>query len=299
MDIREMRYFNAIVEAGNISNAAKLLNIAQPALSRQIKQLEENFGVQLFERGSRRIRLTEAGVLLRERVVQILSLVDGTIKEMTELNSGLGGTISIGTVTTSGAALLPNLISQFHSLYPNVTFQLWEGDGFRILELLDKGIIEVGIIRAPFDSEVYESITLPDEPLVIAMKREGCCCGEDPEYVRLSELANQPMIVPLRWKAMFEEWCEKVGFKPNIVCISDGIVLNILWTKFGIGMSLVPKSTEGLISDSALIYKTIVEPRVSSQTVIAWVRNRKLSASSKHFLDLLRSRISPETPVPN
>lgn len=288
MDIRDMRYFYTIVEEGNISNASKRLNIAQPALSRQMKQLESALGAQLFERGSRRIRLTEAGQLLRARVEQILGLVDGTMKEMTEFNSGLGGTISIGTVTTSGFTLLPNLISKFHSLYPNVTFQLWEGDGFRILELLDNGVIEVGILRAPFDSEVYESITLPDEPLVIAMKKDKCYCGEDPETVRLIELADQPLIVPLRWKNLFVDWCAKAGFTPKIVCISDGIVLNILWTKVGIGMALVPKSTEGLISDSALTYKKIIEPTVSTQTVIVWLRNRKLSASSKHFLELLR-----------
>ncbi|MDF2634353.1 MAG: transcriptional regulator, LysR family [Pelosinus sp.] len=291
MDIRDMKNFYAIVEEGNISNAAKRLNIAQPPLSKQMKQLEDNLGVQLFERGSRRIRLTEAGQLLRERVEQILGLVDGTIKEITELNSGLVGTLSIGTVTTSGATLLPKLLHQFHNVYPDVTFQLWEGDGNRILDLLNNRVIEIGIIRAPFDPEIYESITLPDEPLVIAMKKDGCLCGEDPAKVRLIELANQPLIVPLRWKAMFIEWCEKVGFKPNIVCISDGILLNIIWTKLGIGMALVPKSTEGLIFDSELTYKTIVEPAVSTQTVIVWARNHKLSASSKHFLDLLEDMI--------
>lgn len=288
MDIRDMKNFYAIVEEGNISNAAKRLNIAQPPLSKQMKQLEDDLGVQLFERGSRRIRLTEAGQLLRERVEQILGLVDGTIKEITELNSGLVGTLSIGTVTTSGATMLPGLLHKFHNLYPNVTFQLWEGDGNRILELLNSRVIEVGIIRAPFDPEIYESITLPDEPLVIAMKGDRCICGEDPENVRLIELANQPLIVPLRWKAMFVEGCKKVGFTPNIVCICDGILLNLIWTKLGIGMALVPKSTEGLISDSELTYKTIVEPTLSTQTVIVWARNHKLSASSKHFLDLLK-----------
>lgn len=288
MDLREMRYFYAIVEEGNISNASKKLNIAQPALSRQMKQLEDTLGVQLFERGSRKIRLTEAGQLFRERTEQILGLVDGTIKEITAINDGLGGTISIGTVTTSGAALLPNVISQFHSLYPSVTFQIWEGDGYRVLELLDNRVIEIGIIRAPFDSETYESILLPDEPLVIAMKGGDCQCGENPHTIRLIELTDQPLIVPLRWKAMFVEWCEKAGFKPKIVCVSDSIVLNILWTKAGIGMALVPKSTESLIADSALTYKTIIEPIVSTQTCVVWVRNRKLSASSRHFLNLLR-----------
>ncbi len=288
MDIRDMRNFYAIVEAGNISNAAKRLNIAQPPLSKQMKQLEEQLGVQLFERGSRRIRLTEAGQLLRERAEQILGLVDGTVKEITELNSNLAGTLSIGTVTTSGATLLPSLLSRFHDLYPDVTFQLWEGDGYRILELLDNRVIEIGIIRAPFDSEIYESITLPDEPLMIAMKRDGCQCGEDSEVIRLAELAGQPLIIPRRWQAMVEEWCEKAGFAPNIVCLCDGILLNILWVKLGIGMALVPKSTEVLSSDAELIYKTIVEPNVSTQTAIVWVRNRNLSASSRHFLALLQ-----------
>lgn len=288
MDIREMRYFYAVVEEGNISSASKRLSIAQPALSRQIKQLEDSLGVRLFERGSRRIRLTEAGQLLRERVEQILGLVDGTMKEMAEFNSGSGGTISIGTVTTSGALLLPTLINEFHRLYPNVTFHLWEGDGYRILELLDKGVIEVGIIRAPFDPELYESITLPDEPLAIAMKKDGCTCGQHPHHIRLSELADQSLIVPLRWQSRFIEWCEKAGFKPKIICISDSIFLSIIWAKLGIGMALVPRSTEGFISDTALTYKTIIEPAVSTQTVIVWLRNRKLSASSKHLLALLR-----------
>lgn len=288
MDIRDMKNFYAIVEEGNISNAAKRLNIAQPPLSKQMKQLEEKLGVQLFERGSRRIKLTEAGQLLRERVEQIVGLVDNTIKEITELNSGIAGTLSIGTVTTSGAILLPNLLHRFHSLYPDVTFQLWEGDGYRILELLDNRIIEVGIIRAPFDSGIYESITLPDEPLMIAMRRDGPQCGEETETIRLAELANQPLIIPRRWKTMVEDWCEKAGFNANIVCLSDGVLLNILWAKLGIGMALVPRSTEALSSDSELIYKTIVEPNVSTQTVIVWVKNRNLSASSKHFLALLK-----------
>lgn len=291
MDIRAMKHFYTIAEEGNISHAAKRLNIAQPPLSKQMKQLEDELGVQLFERGSRRIRLTEAGQLLRKRAEQILGLVDDTVKDLTELNSGLTGSLRIGTVTTSGATLLPNWINKFHTLYPNVTFQLWEGDGYRILELLDNRVIEIGIIRSPFDSDIYESIILPDEPLVIAMKREGCYCGEDPHQVRLAELANQPLIIPLRWRAMFAEWCEQAGFRPKIVCVSDGIIHNIRWAKLGIGMALVPRSSEELIADPDLVYKTIIEPTVTTHTVIAWVRNRSLSANSKRFLDLFKEII--------
>ncbi|WP_346353005.1 LysR family transcriptional regulator [Azotosporobacter soli] len=291
MDIRDMKVFSAIAEEGNISNAAKRLNIAQPALSRQMKQLEEELGVQLFERGSRRIRLTEAGQLFRERAAQILALADATANEMSDFHSGLGGVISLGAVTTSGVALLPNLISRFYQLYPNVTFQLWEGDGFRVLELLNTGIIEVGIIRAPFDSELYESILLPPEPLAVAMKKNACYCGKREDSVKLSELAEQPLIIPLRWKEMFLDWCAKAGFTPKIICVSDSITLNILWTKQGLGMALVPKSTEDLFSDPSLRYKIIAEPSLATQTAIVWLRNRRLSASSRHFLDLLQKDI--------
>lgn len=283
-----MRHFYAIVEEGNISNAAKRLTMAQPPLSKQMKQLEEELGVRLFERGSRRIRLTAAGQMFKERVEQILGMVDGTMRDMAEFHSGRGGTLTLGTVTTSGVTLLPDLIRKFHGLYPNVTFQLWEGDGFRILELLDKRIIEVGIIRAPFDSELYEAIMLPDEPLVIAMNRAYCAGGADQPTIRLVELENQPMIVPRRWKAMFVDWCEQAGFHPHIVCVSDGIMLNILWAKLGIGAALVPQSTAGIVADSTLVYRAIVEPAVSTQTAIVWMRNRTLSAAGSHFLALVR-----------
>ncbi|NLH45168.1 MAG: LysR family transcriptional regulator [Acholeplasmataceae bacterium] len=287
MDIRTMKYFQAVAEEGSISNASRQLNIAQPALSRQMKMLEEDLGVQLFERGSRRIKLTIAGQLLRERTEQILNLVEGTKKEVAEFDSGVAGSISIGTVTTSGAVLLPELVNQFHNLYPNVTLQVWEGDGYRILELLDKGIIEIGIVRAPIDSDIYNSITMPDEPLVIAMQK-NCPFDQEQDTIRLRELAHQPLIIPFRWRSLFVSWCAAAGFKPNIVCLCNGIIMDILWAKKGIGMALVPQSTKELVTDPAITYKKIVDPTLSTQTAVVWHKNRRLSAGSSHFLDLIK-----------
>ena len=287
MDIRTMKYFQAVADEGSISNASRQLNIAQPALSRQMKMLEEDLGVQLFERGSRKIKLTIAGQLLRERTEQILNLVEGTKKEVAEFDSGVAGSISIGTVTTSGAVLLPDLVNQFHNLYPNVTLQVWEGDGYRILELLDKGIIEIGIIRAPIDSDIYNSITMPDEPLVIAMQK-GCSFDQNKNTIRLKDLANQPLIVPFRWRSLFVSSCAAAGFKPNIVCLCNCIIMDILWAKKGIGMALVPQSTKELVTDPAITYKKIVDPTLSTQTAVVWHKNRRLSAGSSHFLDLIK-----------
>jgi DNA-binding transcriptional LysR family regulator len=296
MDIKDMRAFYAIVEEGNISHAAQRLDIAQPALSRQMKRLESSLGVQLFERGSRRIRLTDAGRVMYTRVEHILGMVDGTVREITEIGSGIAGSIRLGTITTSGALLLPELISEFHSRYPNVTYQIWEAEGARILELLDNRVIEIGITRTQVDSKVYESIVLPNEPLVLIMNKEQEI-GAASDKVELKELKDQPIIIPLRWQSVFIANCRKLGFEPNIVCVSDSIVQDLLLAKMGMGMALLPVSSKTLLTDGNLIYKKLVEPEMSTHTVIAWLKNRTLSSSSEHLIRLFREMFLGEKGV--
>lgn len=287
MEIKDMRAFYAIVEEGNISHAAQRLDIAQPALSRQMKRLEESLGVQLFERGSRRIRLTEAGRVLYQRIEHILGMVDGTVREITDIGTGVAGTIRLGTITTSGAMLLPELITDFRKRYPSVTYQIWEGEGARILELLDNRVIEIGITRTQVDSKMYESIVLPNEPLVVIMNREQEV-GQEKETVKLSELSAAPMIVPLRWQSLFVQNCRKAGFAPNIVCVSDSIVQDLLLAKMGVGYALLPISSRTLLTDGNLLCKKLVEPEMSTHTVIAWLRGGTLSTASSHLIDMFR-----------
>lgn len=287
MEIKDMRAFYAIVEEGNISHAAQRLDIAQPALSRQMKRLETSLGVQLFERGSRRIRLTDAGKVMYARVEHILGIVDGAVREITEMGSGVAGCVRLGTITTSGAMLVPELLAEFHRRYPQVTYQIWEAEGARILELLDNRVIEIGITRTQVDAKVYESIVLPNEPLVVIMNREQEIGASDHE-VKLSELKDVPLLVPLRWQSVFTANCKKEGFTPNIVCVSDSIVQDLLLAKMGMGMALLPVSSKTLLTDGNLIYKKLVEPEMSTHTVIAWLKNRTLSTSSAHLIRLFR-----------
>ena len=193
----------------------------------------------------------------------------------------------LGTITTSGAMLVPELLSEFHRRYPQVTYQIWEAEGARILELLDNRVIEIGITRTQVDAKVYESIVLPNEPLVVIMNREQEI-GKKPHEVKLSELKKVPLLVPLRWQSVFTANCKKHGFTPNIVCVSDSIVQDLLLTKMGMGMALLPVSSKTLLTDGNLIYKKLVEPEMSTHTVIAWLKNRTLSTSSAHLIRLFR-----------
>ena len=291
--IKDMRAFFAIVEEGNISHAAQRLGVAQPALSRQMKHLEENLHVKLFERGSRRIRLTEAGQVLYNRVESILGMVDGTVREITEIGSGTKGTIRIGTITTSGAMILPDLISEFRKTYPDVTFEIWEAEGARIIELLDSRMIEIAITRTQVDNLAYELLVLPNEPLVMVMNSKNVC-GEDDLTIKLAELKNQPLIIPLRWKSNFIAACKKLDFDPQIICVSDSIVQDLLMVKMNLGAAMIPVSSKRLLTDGDLIYKRIVEPEMTTHTVIAWRKNQTLSTACKNFIELFKKMFVKE-----
>lgn len=292
MEIKDMRAFYAIVEEGNISHAAQRLDIAQPALSRQMKRLESSLGVQLFERGSRRIRLTDAGRVLYSRVEHILGMVDGTVREITEIGSGVAGSIQLGTITTSGALLLPELITEFHRRYPQVTYRSGKRRA-RILELLDNRVIEIAITRTQVDSKVYESIVLPNEPLVVVMNKDQIVGASDKE-VRMEELRDTPIIIPLRWQSLFVANCRKLGFEPHIVCVSDSIVQDLLLVKMDMGAAILPVSSRTLLTDGNLYYKKLVAPEMSTHTVVAWLKNRTLSSSSEHLIKLFREMFLSE-----
>jgi LysR family transcriptional regulator, salicylic acid-responsive activator of bsdBCD len=290
MNTQDLQYFLTIVEEGSITAAAKRLHIAQPPLSRQMKQLETQLGVQLFERGRRKIKITEAGNLLRNRAEQILELTNSTIRELKEFETGLRGSLSIGAVTSSWVTLLPDLIRIFRDRYPHVQFYLREGESRRITELLDKGIVDIGMVRVPFDTEIYESIELPREPLVIAFKAgHRNSIGSNSTEINLTELADKPLMIHRKYKGMLLEHCHTIGFTPTILCESDDVLPLLAWAVADVGIALVPRSAVSLVPSASLVTKTIVKPTLETAAALIWLRNRYLSTTARHFLSLFAS----------
>ena len=112
--------------------------------------------------------------------------------------------------------------------------------------------------------------------------------GRDPHQVRLDELKEQPIILPLRWQSMFTSECKKLGYEPKILCVSDSIVQDLLLAKMGMGLAILPISSKTLLTDGDLFYKRLVAPEITTHTVVAWLKNRTLSQSAQHFLALFR-----------
>lgn len=297
MSLREIKYFLTIVQEGNITTAAQRLHMAQPPLSRQMKQLEDNLGAKLFERGHRKIQLTEAGCLLRNRAEQLLKLMDTTVKEIQDIDSGAHGTLSIGTASSSGVTILPKVARIFRNHYPDLKFELWEGESIRIIELLNAGLIEIGLVRFSFDADTYESILLPKEPLVAAIhKNNSDFLDEQQDSISLQKLMDKPLMIHRKYETLITEHCQQAGFNPYFLCKSDDIMPILAWADADVGIAIVPRAAIGLIPSNNLVFKTINAPCIDIASAVIWLRNRPLSAAARQFLTLFTNITKEPSP---
>ncbi len=200
MDIRKLQYFLAVAKEGQITRAAKKLHMAQPPLSQQLKLLEAELGIQLLERSeNHKLKLTAAGHMLRNRAEQILNMVDQTVTELKDMTGGFQGTLSVGITTTWDTIFLPDRIRDFRDNNPEINIQLLGGDS---AEMLSNGEVEIGVTMVPVDSEKYESISLPDEPIAAAFGAFADC-NIPVNYIRLAELADKPLIIHRKFEESF------------------------------------------------------------------------------------------------
>ena len=284
MDIRQLKYFLTITEEGQITAAAKKLKMAQPPLSQQMKLLEKELGITLFERGPRQIQITDAGKILANRARQILELSDSTVKEIDDFKQGCKGTLTIGTVSSSGNILLNKGIEKFHQEYSDINFEIHEGNTYSLIDLLTKGIIEVGIVRTPFNNKLFNCSYAKQEPMVAAMT-DAYDWNTKKNEIMVDELKNRPLIIYRRFNKLIYEICESYGFKPKIYCRNDDAKTTILWANAGHGIAIVPYSAVTLAAHNNLHIKIINEEKLYTRITLIWMKNRYLSLLAKNFID--------------
>jgi len=284
MDIRQLKYFLTIVDEGQITAAAQKLQMAQPPLSQQLKLLENELGVKLLNRGPRQVELTDAGKILLDRARQILELSDSTIKEIDDFKRGFNGTLKLGTVSSSGGILLTKGLGNFHKDYAGVKFEIHEGNTFRLIDLLTKGIIEVGIVRTPFKSAAFHCKYLSSEPMIVAMTKEY---DWNPKQfsIDFSELNTRPLIIYRRFEPLIHEMCAENNFEPNITCKNDDARTALLWANAGFGIAIVPKSAFQLTANQNLSYKEIKNTKMQTKIAAIWVKDRYLSSLAEKFIE--------------
>lgn len=288
MDIKQLRYFSTVVEEGQITRAAKKLHMAQPPLSQQLKLLEEELGLLLFERNGRHLEVTEEGKILYKRAKEIINKMEETIKEVKDAGEGLRGTLSIGSVK-SCFSYIPGRLLSFRKKYPMVTFRLIEGDSYRLAHYIRSRDIELAIIRLPLDITDFDSLPLPIDPFVVVMPEKW----SDHTSIQMKELADIPLMLLQQFKGigLYEivvDKCRKYGFEPKVICECPDASMLLSLVKSGIGATLLPKSAFPALDTTGIKILNINDETFISESAVIWPKNRYLSRKAIRFIETFK-----------
>ena len=278
-----MQYFLAVTREGNISAAAQSLNLSQPSLSRQLKDLEDELGAKLFIRGNRRIELTEEGLILRKRAGEIMQLVELTESEISEVKNNISGTLSIGAGESLSMHRITEVFRRLKENYPDIRLNVVSGDTEDLQDRLDRGLLDFALIFTDFDRNAYHHLTLEEKEIFGVIMRRDDALAEK-EYITVKDLYDKPLIVS---RANGLDIFSGSQARRLQVAATYNLLYNAsLMVEDGIGVAI---SFDGLVDtseNSSLCFRPLY-PEISVSPSLIWKRHQKLSIISQLFIKQL------------
>lgn len=285
MDIRTLKYFVEIARAGNVTRAAEILHMTQPALSKQLLELEDELGKKLFNRKSRGIELTEAGILLRHRAEEIIGLFDKAAEEFKSLDDVIGGDIRIGCAEADGFKHFVRILNELKKNYPRVRCHLYSSDSDSTTDKLDRGLLDFAIIaHGNINLKKYNHATLP------AKNRWGLIIRRDSELAAKAGIERDDLLdIPLicSRQGLEEEllgWLGEVREKLQIVATYDMMFNAAIMVRENFGCAL---GYDGIIftgEGSELCFRPLVPPQESPMHII-WKKHQAFTPIAKVLLN--------------
>lgn len=292
MEFRVLQYFLAIAREETISKAAESLHITQPTLSRQMKGLEEQLGKQLFIRGNRKINLTEEGILLRQRAKEIISLVEKTESEIMHSDTTISGDIYIGSGETEGMRILAKVIDTCHKEYPKIKFHLYSGNFQDVVEKIENGLIDFGVLIEPADISKYDFIKLPvKDKWGVLMRKDSPIASL--KSITADTLKKLPLICSSQEivKNEISGWLNDDYNKLNIVATYNLIYNASLLVEEGSGYALGLDKLINTSGNSKLCFIPL-EPKLEVGLTLIWKKYHLFSKAASYFLNQLRKEIN-------
>ena len=286
MEIRVLRYFLAVAQEGNITRAAETLHIAQPSLSKQLMELEQELGKQLLIRGKRHITLTEEGVLLRKRAEEILELVGRTEQEITAAEQQLSGSISIGGNPQ------PSLLQAAAALrqrYPGIRFQFYSSDATDVTERLEHGTLDFTTLLAPVDASRYESLLLPEHSYWGLLVRADSPLA-DKCSIHREDILHLPLILHRRagLQKAIAQWAHTHPEKLEIAATYNVIYGSpAALVQSGLGNLLITRDLLGPELEPGMHFLPL-DPPLETRYALVWKKNAVLTKAAEKFLAMLR-----------
>lgn len=285
MELRVLKYFLMVAREENVTRAAELLHITQPTLSRQLAQLEEEFNAKLFHRGSRRLTLTDEGMLLRRRAQEIVDLADKARQELSR-GGALAGEVLIGCGETRNMTFLSRCIARFRALHPSIRFSIHSAAADDIRERMERGLLDMGLLMEPVDVSRYAFLELPEKETWGALVRADSPLAAL-SAVTAKDLADVPLILSGREAVRGElaHWFGDLYERLEIAATYNLLFNAANMVRCGVGVAL----TFHLDSDYPQTAFVPLTPRLENGAVLAWKKEQPVSAAARRFIAFLKA----------
>ena len=269
----------------SFTKAAEQLHITQPTLSRQLSAFEEELGTKLFVRSGKNITLTDEGILLKRRALEIVELEERTLEELRGTQEVIEGTVTVGCGEFAAVETLARICRQFKEKYPLVQIAIHTATADTIYEMMNKGLVDVGLFMEPVDTEGLDYIRIMDsDHWVVGMRPDDPLAQK--QYIEKKELLGKPLILPERMGVQSElaNWFGKDFSKLHISFTSNLGTNAGVMAAYGLGY---PVSIEGAAKywrEDLLVQRRLF-PEITANTVIAWRRNIPYSQAVYKFIE--------------
>lgn len=287
MELRVLHYFLAIAREQSIVRAAESLHLSQPTLSTQIKALEEELGKQLLIRGtkgSRKITLTEEGMILKKRAEEILNLVQKTEREITLSDQMIVGDVYIGTGETDAVRFIARAAKKLYQNYPGIHYHITSGNTEFVLEQLDKGLIDFGIVFGSADPAKYNSIQLPYKDIWgVLMRKDSPLAQKDD--IRPEDLWDKPLIISRQYSA--EAWIGRELSELEIVATYNLLFNASLMVEEGLGYAIGFDKIINTSGNSSLCFRPLSPKREEGMSIV-WKKYQVFSKASEKFMQEIK-----------
>lgn len=292
MEIRTLRYFLAVAREENMTRAAEFLHVTQPTLSKQLKSLENELGKKLFTRHSFSIRLTDEGMLLRNRAEDLVSMVDKIEQEFVSLDDITGGELYLGLAESYQIKYLAKAIKDFKRRYPNLHYHITSGDTEQIADKLDKGLLDFLVLAEYPDSRKYEHIEFPEsDRWGLVMPKNDPLAKK--KAVRAKDISGLPLFCSEQaWNHEIKEWA---GASFSEMKLEGSFRLSYngsIFTKEGLGYLLTFDHLIDTSDKSDLAFRPLT-PKVETKLYIAWNRYQTFTPIAERFLQQLQASFKP------
>ena len=270
MELRQLEYFREIASTGSINEAARHLNMSQPPLSYQIRQLENELNVKLFDRTSKGVTLTEAGKLLYDRSGNLLEYARSTELEVSK--TGKKRILRIGLTPTTVDTIMP-YISQFSKKNPDVNFEVHDGITYSLYQYLLDGIIDISVARTPLRLDEVSYMELCSEPMIAVSAPENTAPS-----LKLADLLHRP------YEELIMNTFHAQNMNPDIFCVCDDPRGAMLWAKENLATAIFPQSMASLCD--GLCIQELDEPDLVTKILLIWAKGKKPVPLVQEFLDV-------------